>query len=228
MFQGIGVRLGMKRIFLFNETLVPIADYDFRVTVVALQSVRGAVIERKGWPDHLDSSMKHLVNFLDLPIGLFLEQNEDFGAYESRYQTRIRELTGHQSNSKNFSPAGKTFRDFAEHRLGTTIEGALFHAILDLHRNRRASIPSLDKTDSVLELLTLPVTGMDQLGLIEARETILNPLLETGPKIVQMNPSIDKEFPNMSMIAHHSSVGKTFGDVVSEATYSTPIQVAVL
>lgn len=217
----------MKRIFLFNETLVPIADYDFRVTVVALQSVRGAIIERKGWPDDLDISQKNLVRFLDLPIGMFLGKDEDFGPYEARYQVRIRELTGHVSNTKNFNPLGKTFRDFAEHRLGTTLEGALFHAILDLHRTKRAVIPSLDRASEIQELLSLPITGIDQLGLMEARDLILNPLLETGPKIVQMNPAIEKEFPNIALIAHHTSVNKSFGDVVSESIYPSMVSAAV-
>ncbi len=212
----------MKRIFLWTDTVIPIADFDFRVTIVALQSVRGLIIEKKGWPQHLGPDQRILANFLDLPITpLFLNDDEDFVLYESRYQTRIKELTGHTSLTKHFQPQGKTFRDFAEHRLGTTIEFALFYCLMDIYRSRRAIIPSFDAFESNAEVLNRRITEADAKGLITAMDLIMNPLLEiVGHKIVQMNPPIEKEFPNLPLLRQPSVVGRTFADVISEAAYS--------
>lgn len=211
----------MKRIFLWNEeTLIPIADFDFRVTIIALQAVRGLMIERKGWPDAVAPENRILARFLDLPITpLFLDERDDFVPYENRYQSRIHELTGHPSHSKNFVPHGKTFRDFAEHRLGTTLEGALFHALLDLNRARRVQIPSLSSDEDFMTLLQRDVTSGDFEGLNQAAEIIFNPLLETSAKIVQMNPPIEKEFPNLPLLRDTRSIGRRFGDLVSDAIY---------
>ncbi len=220
----------MKRIFLWNEeTLTPIADFDFRVTIVALQAVRGLMVEKKGWPEAVDPENRILARFLDLPITpLFLDEREDFVPYESRYQARIRELTGHPSHSKNFVPQGKTFRDFAEHRLGTTVEGALFHALLDLHHAKRITIPSFNEGDDRMLLLQRDVTPQDFEGLLQASDIIFNPLLETSVKIVQMNPPIHKEFPNLQWLRDSRSIGRRFGDLVSDAIYvqqSSPLGV---
>lgn len=214
----------MKRIFLWTDTVIPIADFDFRVTIVALQAVRGLIIEKRGWPDHLGLENRILVRFLDLPIvPMFLRENDDFVLYESRYQTRIKELTGHTSLTKHFEPQGKTFRDFAEHRLGTTLEFALFYCLMDIHNAGRAHIPSFNGADNFAEVLKRNITEEDMKGLDDAMNLILNPLLEIqGNKIVQMNPPIDKEFPNIAMIKDSSSIGRTFADIVSDALYYVP------
>ncbi|MBI1334501.1 MAG: hypothetical protein JST12_02465 [Armatimonadetes bacterium] len=213
----------MKRIFLFNETVVPITDFDIRVTIVALQAVRGLIIERCGWPDHLDLDQKMLSRFLDLPIvPTFLGPDDDFVPFENRYQSRLKELTGFPSHSKDFHSRGKTFRDFAEHRLGTTLEGALFHMFLDAHRTGRATIPSLSGSEDIQDRLQRPITKIDLAGLTKVMEVVLNPLLETGHAIVQMNPHIEKEFPRIASIIDHSSIGRRFGDVVSDAIYPLP------
>jgi len=216
----------MKRIFLWTDTIIPIANFDFRVTIVALQAVRGLIIEKKGWPDDLSLDNKILARFLDLPIvPTFLGANDDFVLYESRYQTRIKELTGNTSLTKHFMPQGKTFRDFAETRLGTTMEFALFYCLMDIHNSGRANIPSFSGSENFVDVLNSTVTGADMQGLDDAMNLILNPLLEIqGNAIVQMNPPIDKEFPNIASIKDSSAIGKTFADLVSEAVYAPALE----
>ena len=212
----------MDRIFLFTDTVNPIAGFDFRVTIIALQAVRGMVIERKGWPDRLSLDDKVMARFLDIPIvPTFLDETEEFDAYESRYQSRISELTGHSSHSKHFIPQGKTFRDFAEHRLGTTIEFALFSCLMNMHRAGRATIPSFDSSENLIEVLKRKVSQSDSTGMSVAMELIVNPLLESpGNVIVQMNPPMEREFPNIKMITQPTAVGKTFADLMSDAVYA--------
>jgi hypothetical protein len=218
----------MKRIFLFNETLIPIMDYDFRVTIIALQAVRGLIIEKKGWPENLELTDKVLSRFLDVPIiPNFLQVGDDFVAYETKYQNKIKELTGHNSSTKNFVPEpGRTFRSFAENRLGTTLDGALFLALLDLHRTGRAHIPSF-LSGSAVDIFDRTITSADHEGLIKAMDVILNPLLEPHMAVVQMNPPMDKEFANIGVVKEASAIGKTFGDLMTEALSPAPIPLSV-
>jgi hypothetical protein len=67
------------------------------------------------------------------------------------------------------------------------------------------------------------MTATDFAGLGQVLEVILNPQLETGPKIIKMNPTIEQEFPNFLMLKDRSIVGKTFGEVIADAVTSTPI-----
>ena len=214
----------MKRTFLWDfKAVVPIMDFDFRVTVVSLQAVRGHVLEKAEWPEFLSPEDRVLANFLDLPFTpLFLPEGSDFAPFENRYTTKITELTGHPSISKDFHSDGKTLRDFAEHRLGTSIEGALFLCLENFHRNGSASIPSLESTGDPVEKLQSIVNHEDALGISKAMEIILNPLLETGSKIIKMNPSIEQEFPNLFVMSEPGALGKTFGDLVSEAVFANP------
>ena len=209
----------MKRTFLWDfKAVVPIMDFDFRVTVVSLQAVRGHVLEKAEWPEFLSPEDRVLANFLDLPFTpFFLPEGSDFAPFENRYTSKITELTGHPSISKDFHSDGKTLRDFAEHRLGTSIEGALFLCLENFHRNGSASIPSLESTGDPVEKLQSIVNHDDALGISKAMEIILNPLLETGSKIIKMNPSIEQEFPNLFVMSEPGALGKTFGDLVSEA-----------
>lgn len=203
-------------------------DYDFRVTVLALQAVRGLIIEKKGWPEKLELTDKVLSRFLDVPIiPNFLKVGDDFVAFETKYQNKIKELTGHNSLTKNFVPEpGRTFRSFAEHRLGTTLEGALFLALLDFHRTSRAHIPSFS-SGSAVEIFDRTVTSSDHEGLTKAMEVILNPLLEPHMAVVQMNPPMDKEFANIGVINDPSAIGKTFGELITEALAPAPIPLSV-
>ena len=217
--MAFGVLYNMKRTFHWNfAAVVPIMDFDFRVTVVALQAVRGHLLELNPWPTHLGSEQKILCNFLDLPLTpYFLAIGSDFTPYENRYTSKLSELTGHPSLTKSFQSDGKTLRDFAEHRLGTSLEGALFLCLKNFNTDGRASIPSLTAQEPTIDVLTKPVTGADAAGISKAMELILNPQLETGAKIIQLNPSIQQEFPNLSTMGSADVVGKSFGDLVSNA-----------
>jgi hypothetical protein len=209
----------MKRTFLWNfEAVVPILDFDFRVTVVALQAVRGHLLERNPWPEHCGPEHRILANFLDLGLTPnFIPEGSDFTPYEHRYTSKITELTGYPSRTKNFQSDGKTLRDFVEHRLGTSIEGALFLCLGNFNKTGRAKIPSQVANKSVADLLNSPVTNADLVGITDAMELILNPMLETGSSIIRMNPKIQQEFPNLATMATQASVGKTFGEMISLA-----------
>ena len=218
----------MKRTFLWNfEAVVPIMEFDFRVTVVALQAVRGAIIEKSEPSVSFGSESRILANFLDVPITpKFLAESADFTPFEYRYTSKITQLTGFQSKSKDFQVAGKTLRNFAEHRLGTSIEGALFLCLKNFNSDGRASIPTLASGSSTLDLLKATVTLQDSDGLKKAMELILDPMLETGHSIIKMNPAIEKEFPNLTVLAEPNAVGKTFGDLVAEAV--CPVREAII
>ena len=219
----------MKRTFHWDfKAVVPILGFDFRVTVVALQAVRGHILANSSWPENLPSEHRILANFLDLPITpTFLAEDADFTPFENRYTSKITELTGFPSKSKNFQAKGKTFRDFAEHRLGTSIEGALFLCLKNFNRDGRACIPSLVLDGDIIDSLKMPVTATDMSGITQAMEILLNSQLETGSKIIQMNPTIEQEFPFLARMNDPASVGKTFEDLVSDAVYSCPVQKAV-
>ena len=214
----------MKRTFLWNfEAVVPILDFDFRVTVVALQAVRGYILEKSPWPDQISAEHRILANFLDLPITpLFLAEGSDFNPFENRYTSKLTELTGFPSKTKNFQSDGKTFRDFAEHRLGTSIEGALFLCLKNFNADGRAVIPTLAGGASKQDMLKASVTEADANGIAIAMNLILDPHLETGPKIIKMNPTVQQEFPNIESMMASSAVGKTFGDLVADA--ASPIR----
>ena len=185
---------------------------------MALQAVRGHIISTAVWPDSLHPDHKILANFLDLQITpWFLAANGDFTPFENRYTSKITEVTGFPSKTKNFQPAGKTFRDFAEHRLGTSLEGALFLCLRNFNTDGRAHIPSLAEDGNAEEQLKLQVTSGDAAGIARAMDLILNPMIETGSKIIQMNPPIQKEFPNLMVMAGSDLVGKTFKELVEEA-----------
>lgn len=215
----------MKRTFLWDfKAVVPILDFDFRVTVVALQAVRGQLLIDAKEADHLTSEDRVLANFLDQPITpQLLPLGSDFSPFENRYMSKISELTGFPSSNKNFQPDGKTFRDFAEHRLGASIELALFLSLQNFHLSGRALIPSFGSDQQPIDLLQATVNTADFEGLTKVLEVILNPQLETGSKVIAMNPSIEQEFPNFIMLKDPSIVGKAFGDVVSEAVSGIPI-----
>ncbi len=214
----------MKRTFMWDfKAVVPIMDFDFRVTVVALQAVRGHILEKAEWPEYLSAEDRIMANFLDLPITpLFLPEGVDFAPFEGRYTSKITELTGFPSASKNFQSDGKTLRDFAEHRLGTSLEGAFFLSLENFHRSGKASIPSLEPASTPEEKLQAIVTHEDLVGISKTMEVILNPQLETGSKIIKMNPSIEQEFPNMFVMSEPGALGKAFGDLISEAVFANP------
>ncbi|MEI7986643.1 MAG: hypothetical protein WCI55_13535 [Armatimonadota bacterium] len=214
----------MKRTFMWDfKAVVPIMDFDFRVTVVALQAVRGHILEKAEWPEYLSAEDRIMANFLDLPITpLFLPEGVDFAPFEGRYTSKITELTGFPSASKNFQSDGKTLRDFAEHRLGTSLEGAFFLSLENFHRSGKASIPSLEPASAPEEKLQAIVTHEDLVGISKTMEVILNPQLETGSKIIKMNPSIEQEFPNMFVMSEPGALGKTMGDLISEAVFANP------
>ena len=200
------------------KAVVPIMDFDFRVTVVALQAVRGHIIEQRSWPEHLGAEDRVLANFLDLPLTpLFMPELTDFNSCENRYTSKITELTGHPSASKNFQSDGKTLRDFAEFRLGTSLEGALFLCLQNFNASGRIPIPSLAANVSSPELLESVVNHDDAAGISRAMEVVLNPHLETGSKIIKMNPTIEQEFPNLFVLSEPGAAGKRFGDIVAEA-----------
>ncbi len=215
----------MKRTFLWNfAAVVPIMDFDFRVTVAALQAVRGYLLELNPWPTHLGFDQKILSNFLDIPITPhFLAVGSDFTPYENRYSSKLSELTGYPSKSKNFQSDGKTLRDFAEHRLGTSLEGALFLCLRNFNTAGRASIPTLAGQQSTIDLLNKPVTSADASGISKAMELILNPQIETGSKIIQLNPTVEQEFPNLSSLGKQDVIGKSFSDLVSNAVAPTTV-----
>jgi hypothetical protein len=215
----------MKRTFLWDfKAVVPILEFDFRVTVVALQAVRGHLLEKATGPDNLTPDDRILANFLDLPLTpQLLPLGSDFTPFENRYTSKISELTGFPSLTKNFQSDGKSLRDFAEHRLGTSLEGALFLSLQNFHRSGRAEIPSFGSDQLSIDLLQVPITATDFAGLGQVLEVILNPQLETGPKIIKMNPTIEQEFPNFLMLKDPSIVGKNFGDVISDAVSSNPV-----
>ena len=164
-----------------------------------------------------------MANFLDLPINDFLPVGSDFNPFENRYSSKITELTGFPSTTKNFQSDGKTFRDFAEHRLGTSLEGALYLCLKNFTTSGRVVIPSLSDNEADLEQLKGVVSPSDMHGIAEAMEIILNPQLETGSKIIKMNPTIEQEFPNFRTILSQSSVGKTFGDLVYDTVYTNQL-----
>jgi hypothetical protein len=209
----------MKRTFNWNfESVVPIMDFDFRVTVVALQAVRGYILEKNPGPESLSADQRILANFLDLPITPdFLEVGSDFNPYENRYSAKITEMTGFPSNSKNFQSDGKTLRDFAHHRLGTSIAGALFLCLMNFNADGRATIPSLGEEGDMMTHLNKTVSATDLQGIRKGMEIILNPQLELGSKIIKMNPTVEQEFPNIGLLTHESAVGKTFLDLVADA-----------
>ncbi len=215
----------MKRTFLWDfKAVVPIMDFDFRVTVVALQAVRGHILDKAAKPESLTAEDRILANFLDLPLTpLLLPEGSDFTPFENRYMSKISELTGFPSSTKNFQVDGKTLRDFAEHRLGTSLEGALFLSLQNFNKSGRALIPSLGTDQQSIDLLQKPVTPSDISGISQVLEIILNPQLETGPKVIKMNPTIEQEFPNFLMLKDPAIQGKTFSDVISEAVSTNPV-----
>ncbi len=215
----------MKRTFLWDfKAVVPIMDFDFRVTVVALQAARGHLLDKTAQPDRLSSEERILANFLDVPITpRLLPEGSDFTPFENRYMSKITELTGFPSKTKNFQVDGKTLRDFAEHRLGTSLEGALFLSLQNFNTSGRAMIPTLGIERQSIDSLQQPVTATDFSGINQALEIILNPQLETGPKIIKMNPTIEQEFPNFLMLRDSALVGRTFSDVISDAVSTTPV-----
>ena len=192
------------------------------MTVVALQAVRGHILEINAWPDHLNAEHRVLANFLDLPLSPhFLSPGADFTPYEHRYSSRITALTGHPSKTKNFQSGGKSLRDFAEHRLETSLEGALFLCLRTFARHGRASIPLFTNAESALDMLKSPVSTGDMAGIAKAMEFITNPMLETGHSIIKMSPTVTQEFPNFDSMRDLSSIGKTLGDLIYQAVSPT-------
>ncbi|MEI8282763.1 MAG: hypothetical protein WCG75_10195, partial [Armatimonadota bacterium] len=96
----------MKRTFLWDfKAVVPIMDFDFRVTVVALQAVRGHLLDKTEQQDLPNAEERILANFLDVPITpQLLPEGSDFAPFENRYTAKISELTGFPSSTKNFQP----------------------------------------------------------------------------------------------------------------------------
>lgn len=208
---------------------MPIMDFDFRVTTTALQALRGHILQLNSWPEELSAEHRIMANFLDLPITpTFLTPGSDFQPFEHRYTSKITELTGHNSYTKNFVPDGKTFRDFAEHRLGVSLETALFVSLMNYNKDGRAVIPSLGNEEDFSKLINAPVTHSDFEGLSKAIDIILNPMLETGSFVIKMNPLIEQEFPNMSSLRDESIQSKTFGEVIGAAVSPTTVPLQVV
>lgn len=179
-------------------------DYLFRMHSASMAATRDAAASA-GWPAGTSDHDKLLAGFYKLGIAPFLGASTPFGVLSQPYDFTWAALTSSEVVSPAFNPQGKTFGEFFESRIGAGNHIVLLWDLYGLHSSGVINIPVMSQSSSVKKVLAAPVDTVTQAGIGHGLEVILNLL-------------ISREYPNFGNVLAASSLGKTIGEVLLEAT----------